>query len=228
MKKLRLLEIIREEISLALNEVEQIAEMASMKQLKTQLEKHNMGEELKAGEGNNQRLKGYVKNLKKELKDTHDINLQSLLSDIAEKSEVTGDKFNDDIATNTIEKDAANKVLGKEPGKRGRKSDPNKVDKPKAKKSKKKEPKGKKSDKAEKASSSDEAEESASNDETAKELSSGSDAKKEKFNLGLKFIKKYKDDQPKIDAYMKKAKEEYKLSQSMVDDLVRAAGREVE
>ena len=204
MKKSRLLEIIHEEISNALNEVEQIAEMASMKQLKTQLEKHSMSDELKAveateiatieklkldpvfsGEGNNQRLKGYVKNLKKELKDTHDINLQSLLSDVAEKAEVTGDKFNDDIATNTIEK-------------------------------------------SEKVSSSDEAEKSASNDETAKELSSGSDAKKEKFNLGLKFIKKYKDDQPKIDAYMKKAKEEYKLSQSMVDDLVRAAGREVE
>ena len=247
MKKLRLLEIIREEISLALNEVEQIAEMASMKQLKDQLEKQNMSLELKAveaaeiatieklkqdpifsGEGNNQRLKGYVKNLKKELKDTHDISLQNLLSDVASGAEEAGDKFNDDIATNTIEKNAANTVLGKEPGKRGRKSDPNKVDKPKAKKSKKKEPKGEESDKAEKVSSSDEAEESASNDETAKELSSGSDAKKEKFNLGLKFIKKYKDDQPKIDAYMKKAKEEYKLSQSMVDDLVRAAGREVE
>ena len=153
MKKSRLLEIIHEEISNALNEVEQIAEMASMKQLKTQLEKHSMSDELKAveaaeiatieklkldpvfsGEGNNQRLKGYVKNLKKELKDTHDINLQSLLSDVAEKAEVTGDKFNDDIATNTIEKDAANKVLGKEPGKRGRKADPNKPTKPKKEK----------------------------------------------------------------------------------------------
>ena len=47
----------------------------------------------------------------------------------------------------------------------------------------------------------------------------------EKFNLGLRFIKKYKDDKAKIDAYMKKAKEEYKLSKSMLDDLNRAAGR---
>jgi len=156
MKKTRLLEIIREEIADALNEIpdvakdsdllkeiEQLAEMASMKQLKDQLEKQNMDSELKAvkaaekatieklskdpvfsGTGNNQRLKGYVKNLKKELKDTHNINLQNLLSDVADGAEKSGDKFNDDIATNTIEKNAANKVLGKEPGKRGRKASP--------------------------------------------------------------------------------------------------------
>jgi uncharacterized protein YihD (DUF1040 family) len=141
MKKTRLLEIIREEISGALSEIpdvhkdsdllkeiEQLSEMASMKQLKDQLEKQNMSNELKAveaaekatieklkkdpvfsGEGNNQRLKGYVKNLKKELKDTHDINLQNLLSDVAAGAEEAGDKFNDDIATNTIEKNAANR-----------------------------------------------------------------------------------------------------------------------
>ena len=164
MKKTRLLEIIREEISGALSEIpdvaedsdllkeiEQLSEMASMKQLKDQLEKQNMSSELKAveaaekatieklkkdpvfsGEGNNQRLKGYVKNLKKELKDTHDINLQNLLSDVAAGAEEAGDKFNDDIATNTIEKNAANTVLGKEPGKRGRKADPNKPKKEKS------------------------------------------------------------------------------------------------
>lgn len=164
MKKTRLLEIIREEISGALSEIpdvhkdsdllkeiEQLSEMASMKQLKNQLEKQNMSSELKAieaaekatieklkkdpvfsGEGNNQRLKGYVKNLKKELKDTHDINLQNLLSDVAAGAEEAGDKFNDDIATNTIEKNAANTVLGKEPGKRGRKADPNKPKKEKS------------------------------------------------------------------------------------------------
>lgn len=164
MKKTRLLEIIREEIAGALSEIpdvaedsdllkeiEQIAEMASMKQLKDQLEKQNMSDELKAveaaekatidklakdpvfsGEGKNKRLKGYVKNLKKELKDTHDINLQNLLSDVAAGAEEAGDKFNDDIATNTIEKNAANKVLGVEPGKRGRKADPNKPKKEKS------------------------------------------------------------------------------------------------
>ena len=44
----------------------------------------------------------------------------------------------------------------------------------------------------------------------------------------IKFIKKYKDDKPKIDVYLKKAKEEYKFSKSMLDDLKRTAGREVE
>tara|TARA_Y100000385_G_scaffold264741_1_gene298412 strand:- start:926 stop:1657 length:732 start_codon:yes stop_codon:yes gene_type:complete len=177
MKKTRLLEIIREEISGALSEIpdvhkdsdllkeiEQLSEMASMKQLKDQLEKQNMDSELKAieaaekatieklkkdpvfsGEGNNQRLKGYVKNLKKELKDTHDISLQNLLSDVAAGAEEAGDKFNDDIATNTIEKNAANTVLGKESGKRGRKADPNK---PKKEKSTESEPKAAKADKA--------------------------------------------------------------------------------
>jgi len=67
-----------------------------------------------------------------------------------------------------------------------------------------------------------------SGDETSKEVESTPDDKKEKFNLGLKFIKKYKDDKLKIDAYMKKAKGEYKLSKSMLDDLTRAAGRNVE
>jgi hypothetical protein len=65
-------------------------------------------------------------------------------------------------------------------------------------------------------------------DETAKELSNIPADKKEKFNLGLKFINKYKDDKPKIDAYLKKAKDEYKLPKTMMDDLKRAAGRDVE
>ena len=274
MKKTRLLEIIREEIAGALSEIpdvaedsdllkeiEQIAEMASMKQLKDQLEKQNMSDELKAveaaekatidklskdpvfsGEGKSKRLKGYVKNLKKELKDTHDINLQNLLSDVAAGAEEAGDKFNDDIATNTIEKNAANKVLGIEPGKRGRKADPNK---PKKEKSTGSGKRGRPAGSAKTATrttgddgfdnvtySDDEetaaATKSAGSDETAKELGATPEEKKEKFNMGLKFIKKYKDDKPKIDAYMKKAKEEYKLTQSMLNDLNRAAGRGVE
>lgn len=62
-------------------------------------------------------------------------------------------------------------------------------------------------------------------DEVAQKATSTPDEKKEKFNLGLKFVKKYKDDKAKIDAYLKKAKEEYKLPKSMRDDLARAAGR---
>lgn len=61
-----------------------------------------------------------------------------------------------------------------------------------------------------------------------KELSITPEEKKTKFNLGLKFIKKYKDDKPKIDAYLKKAKEEYKFPKNMMDDLKLAAGRQVD
>ena len=64
-------------------------------------------------------------------------------------------------------------------------------------------------------------------DKTSKELASTPEEKKEKFNLGLKFIKKYKDDKPKVDAYLKKAKEEYKFPSNMLKDLKRAAGRDV-
>lgn len=64
-------------------------------------------------------------------------------------------------------------------------------------------------------------------DETAKKLGSTSEDKEEKFNLGLKFIKKYSDNKALVDAYLKKAKEEYNLTKGMLDDLKRAAGREV-
>ena len=212
MKKTRLLEIIREEIDTAINEIpdiakdsnllkeiEQLAEMASMKQLKDQLEKQNMDSELKAvkaaekstieklskdpvfsGDGKQKRLKGYVKNLKKELKDTHDINLQNLLSKVSEKA---GDKFNDDIATNTIEKNAANKVLGKEPGKRGRKAS-EKKEEPTTSKS---EPKAKA---REKDDEEKEAEAAVGTDSTAKSLG----AKAERMAQVQKFTDKMKDE----------------------------------
>jgi len=116
-----------------LNEIEQLAERASMIQLKNQLAKQGKDEELKAvvdaekatidklkkdpvfsGEGKNVRLKGYVSNLKKELKANHDIDLQKLLTTVMFGAEAAGDKFKDDISTNTIEKDAAAQILGKE------------------------------------------------------------------------------------------------------------------
>ena len=124
-----------------LNEIEQLAEMASIVQLKNQLEKQGKTGELEAvkaaekatidklkqnpvfsGEGKNARLKGYVSALKKELKSEHDINLQDLLTTVMLDAEKVGDKFKDDIATNTIEKDAAAQVLGTEKGQRGRKA----------------------------------------------------------------------------------------------------------
>jgi hypothetical protein len=246
-----------------LNEIEQLAEMASIVQLKTQLEKQGKSKELSAvkaaekatidklkqnpvfsGEGKNARLKGYVSALKKELKAEHDINLQDLLTTVMLDAEKAGDKFKDDIATNTIEKDAAAQVLGTEKGQRGRKADPNKPEKP-ASTGKKGRPAGSGSttkvatrtpgedgfDDVSYSDAEDEEGPSAKDiagDETAKELSNISPDKKDKFNLGLKFIKKYKDDKAKVDAYLKKAKDEYKLPKTMMDDLKRAAGRGVE
>ncbi len=216
-----------------------INEMASIKQLKSELEKQGKEAELKAIKDTEKttldalkkdptitsdgRLKGYVSAFKKELKNTHNIDLQTLLAKTAANAE---GKFNDDIATNTIEKDAANQITGKEVGQRGRKAS----EKPAEEKPAKEKPA-----KAEKASKSEpmddedkEAAKAADSDETAKELGSTPEDKKEKFNLGLKFINKYKDDKLKIDAYLKKAKDEYKLPKTMMDDLKRAAGRGVE
>jgi len=276
MKKTRLLEIVREEIAGALNklnessdsyldenqlnEIEQLAEMASITQLKNQLEKQGKTKELSAvkaaekstidklkanpvfsGEGKNARLKGYVSALKKELKAEHDINLQDLLTKVMFDAEEAGDKFKDDIATNTIEKDAAAQVLGTEKDQRGRKSDPNKKEKAPLT-GQKGRPAGAAKEKVatrtpgedgfDDVSYSDDEEgpsaKDIAGDETAKELSSTPEEKKEKFNLGLKFINKYKDDKSKIDAYLKKAKEEYKFTKVMLDDLKRAAGRNVE
>jgi hypothetical protein len=304
MKKTRLLEIVREEISSALregeaeekmakaaqlkatdleikalqkkkaelmktgvaetqlNEIEQLAEMASIVQLKNQLEKQGKTGELAAvkaaekstidklkqnpvfsGEGKNARLKGYVSALKKELKAEHDINLQDLLTTVMLDAEKSGDKFKDDIATNTIEKDAAAQILGTEKGQRGRKSDPNKPEKAPST-GQRGRPAGAAKEKVATRTPGDdgfdtvtysdkEDEEGPSaqdiaGDETAKELSNIPADKKDKFNLGLKFINKYKDDKAKVDAYLKKAKDEYKLPKTMIDDLKRAAGRGVE
>ena len=109
------------------------------------------------------------------------------------------------------------------PGKRGRKAT-EKTEEPKAEKPAKKAL----SPKAEPMDDEDaEAAKSIESDETAKELGSTPEDKKKLFNTGLKFIKKYSDNKAVVDAYLKKAKDEYKLPKSMLDDLKRTAGREV-
>jgi hypothetical protein len=173
-----------------LNEIEQLAEMASMVQLKNQLEKQGKSDELEAvkaaeqatidklkanpefsGEGKNIRLKGYVKNLKKELKDAHGIDLQVLLSQVAAQAEKAGEDFKDDIATNTIEKNAAAQVLGTEKSKPG----PQSSNKPKAEKAPKE--KAATAPKAEPMDGEDaEAMKAVGSDETAKELGKTSSA----------------------------------------------------
>lgn len=261
MKKTRLLEIIKEEIAGALNSVQEmdstpskysklaekynlseeiISEMASIKQLKSELEKQGKDKELEAVKAaekatldslkkdptitSDGRLKGYVSALKKELKNNHDIILQDLLT---KTSIAATDKFNDDIATNTIEKDAANQLTGKEPGQRGRKAS-EKKEEPKAKAEKKSEEKPKK-EKAEKSSDDEEgpSAKDVEKDETAKELGSTPEEKKVKFNQFLASVKKNKEDKAKIDGILKLAKDKFKFPKTMMDDLKRAAGREV-
>jgi hypothetical protein len=68
----------------------------------------------------------------------------------------------------------------------------------------------------------------AGSDETAKELASTPEEKKIKFNQFLASVKKNKDDKAKIDGILKLAKDKFKFAKSMMDDLKRAAGREVE
>jgi predicted transcriptional regulator len=68
----------------------------------------------------------------------------------------------------------------------------------------------------------------AGSDETAKELGNTPEEKKIKFNQFLTSVKKNKDDKAKIDGILKLAKDKFKFAKSMMDDLKRAAGREVE
>jgi len=247
---------------------ETLNEMASIKQLKAQLEKQGKEKELQAVKATEKtvldalkkdpnitsdgRLKGYVSAFKKELKASHDIGLQDLLTVVMLDAEEAGDKFKDDISTNTIEKDAANQITGKEAGQRGRKPSEKKAEEPKAKKEKAEKPAKEKPESKSKSKAKDEEEDAEEIDDStyykseeefgstekepsAKDVKSAeqefgnvSSDKLEKFNTGLKFIKKYKDDKKVIDAYLKKAKDEYKLPANMIKDLKRAAGREVE
>jgi hypothetical protein len=219
---------------------EVINEMASIKQLKSELERQGKEAELKAIAAaeraaldtlkadptitSDGRLKGYVPTLKKELLNTHNIKLQDLLSKVAGKAEDDGVKFSSDIATNTIEKDAANQLTGKEAGQRGRKA----TEKP-AKAEKTPKAKSEKAPKAEPMDDEDaEAAKAAGSDEMAKKLGSTPEEKKIKFNQFLSSVKKNKEDKAKVDAILKLAKDKFKLSSALINDLKRAAGREVE
>lgn len=219
---------------------EVINEMASIKQLKSELERQGKETELKAIAAaeraaldslkadptitSDGRLKGYVPTLKKELLNTHNIKLQDLLSKVAGKAEDDGVKFSSDIATNTIEKDAANQITGKEAGQRGRKA----TEKP-AKAEKAPKAKVEKASKAEPMDDEDaEAAKAAGSDEMAQKLGSTPEEKKIKFNQFLSSVKKNKEDKAKVDAILKLAKDKFKLSNALINDLKRAAGREVE
>jgi hypothetical protein len=133
----------------------------------------------------------------------------------------SGSKLQDNQTNNAILK-----ALGlKEPGQRGRKAAEKPAEAPKAKK----ETAPKAASKEEPADDEDAAAtKAASSDSTAKELASTPEEKKVKFNQFLASVKKNKDDKAKIDGILKLAKDKFKFAKSMMDDLKRAAGREVE
>jgi hypothetical protein len=245
MKKTRLLEIIQEEIALALREGEAEDKAAKAAQLKAidleikalqkkkvdtmrsgvseiALEEDQLDEMAKI----TGRLEAAIK---KVLSANADLDGLPLKKAIKADAEVEDALEGDTMYDNQLNKFIALVRGEREVGQRGRKADPTKAKaEPKAKT--KVEPKAK----AEKASTKDmddedkEAAASIGKDETAKELGKTAPKDKiEKFNLGLKFIKKYKDDKPKVDAYLKKAKEEYKFSTAMLKDLKKTAGRDV-
>ena len=69
---------------------------------------------------------------------------------------------------------------------------------------------------------------SAGSDETAKDLGNLATGKEETFNRILGLVTKYKDDKAKVDAFISKAENEYKLPVSLLKQLKLAAGRDVE
>lgn len=246
MKKTRLLTIIQEEIALALKETT-YAGKTSIPQLKKDPKynslsgdgKLNATKELTTGgtvELEEDQLDEMAKitgrleaAIKKVLSANADLDGLPLKKAIKADAEVEDALEGDTMYDNQLNKFIALVRGNREVGQRGRKADPTKIKaEPKAKT--KAEPKAK----AEKSSTKDmddedkEAAASIGKDETAKELGKTAPKDKiEKFNLGLKFIKKYKDDKPKVDAYLKKAKEEYKFSTAMLKDLKKTAGRDV-
>lgn len=163
--------------------------------------------------------------------------------DIELKNKFPEEKFTPGLATNTTEKDAAAQIFGLEKGKQGRKADPNKPEKPESTGKRGRpagEPKTKVAtrtpgddgfDKVEYSDVDSEDKEATQNigsDSTAKELGTLATGKEETFNRILGLVTKYKDDKAKVDAFISKAENEYKLPASLLKQLKLAAGRDVE
>lgn len=247
MKKSRLLEIIHEEIFSVIHEGEaedKAAKSANLKAIDLEIKalQKKKQDTMKSGVAENTleedqldemakitgRLEAAIKKVIANNKDLEGLPLKKAIK--------ADDEVEDALEGDTMYDNQLNKFIAlirgeREVGQRGRKADPNKAkSEPKAKP----EPKAKSTPKPKKSSTSDmddddkEAISSIGKDETAKKLGKTAPKEKiEKFNLGLKFIKKYKDDKAKIDAYLKKAKDEYNLPNNMMKDLKLAAGREI-
>jgi hypothetical protein len=280
MKKSRLLEIIREEISAVLHEGEaedKAAQMAAVKatdleikalqKKKAELMKTGVSESEELNEipdfggrfdqqvaskyGEDQTLEDATRDITDEVLKDMGLSKDDLKKDAdkakevlkAIRSKVVGKNQDPRVAKalakqtefddsgNPLQANQTNnailKALGlKEPGARGRKATEKPAEAPKAKKetSPKSAPKAETSDDEEVVAAT----KAAGNDSTAKELASTPEEKKVKFNQFLASVKKNKDDKAKIDGILKLAKDKFKFAKTMMDDLKRAAGREVE
>jgi hypothetical protein len=164
--------------------------------------------------------------IEKVISSNADLTNLELKKKIKADSDVVAALGGETLHDNQLNKFIALSKGERELAQRGRKASTDKKEAPKKEAPKKEAPK-KEAPKAAEDDEDAEALKSLEKDETAKELGNTPEDKKQKFNTGLKFIKKYKDDKPKVDAYLKKAKDEYKFSKSMLDDLKRTAGRDV-
>ena len=280
MKKSRLLEIIREEISAVLHEGEaedKAAQMAALKatdleikalqKKKAELMKTGVAESEELNEipdfggrfdqqvaskyGEDQTLEDATRDITDEVLKDMGLSKDDLKKDAdkakevlkAIRSKVVGKNQDPRVAKalakqtefddsgNPLQANQTNnailKALGlKEPGARGRKATEKPAEAPKAKKetSPKSAPKAETSDDEEVVAAT----KAAGSDSTAKELASTPEEKKVKFNQFLASVKKNKDDKAKIEGILKLAKDKFKFPKTMMDDLKRAAGREVE
>lgn len=282
MKKSRLLEIIREEISAALREGEAEDKLAkdaqvratdleikALQKKKAELMKTGVAEAEDLNEipdfggrfdqqvakkyGEDKTLEDATKDITDEILKDMGVTREDLKKDEdkakevlkAIRSKVVG-KNQDPRVKKALEKqtefdDSGNalqanqtnnailKALGlKEPGQRGRKASekPSEEKPSKAEKAPKSKPEPKKVEAED--DEDKEAAKAASSDETAKELGSTPEEKKVKFNQFLSSVKKNKEDKAKIDGLLKLAKDKFKFPKTMMDDLKRAAGRDVE
>jgi len=166
-------------------------------------------------------LKGLLKAIRQQISGKGQISAVTKALEKQTEFDDSGSKLQDNQTNNAILK-----ALGlKEPGQRGRKAAEKPAEAPKAKKETSK----KATSKEEPADDEDAAAtKAAASDSTAKELASTPEEKKVKFNQFLASVKKNKDDKAKIDGILKLAKDKFKFAKSMMDDLKRAAGREVE
>lgn len=162
--------------------------------------------------------------IEKVINDNSDLEGLALKKKIKSDSAVVKALDGDTLHDNQLNKFISLTKGERELGQRGRKTSNDKKEEPKKQTPK---PSTTKKETPKKDDEDEDALKSASTDETAKEFDNTPEDKKQKFNTGLKFIKKYKDDKAKVDAYLKKAKDEYKLPKSMLDDLKRTAGRDV-